>query len=123
MKYEPRRRHDMMGTWLFCYSQSMPTVCCKGLSSFIYYVGAALSLKSVFNAPFKERLAAYNSKLTWADSSCSDCISFLNAYKVCILYIYININIKREESTEKVIEIAKVLVTFNPKLESVASFS
>ncbi|KAJ4435831.1 hypothetical protein ANN_18450 [Periplaneta americana] len=45
-------------------------------------MGAAMSLKSVFSTPFQERLAAYNSKLTWADSSCSDCISFLNAYKV-----------------------------------------
>ena len=42
-----------------------------------------MSLKNVFSTPFQERLAAYNSKLTWADSSCSDCIGFLNAYKVC----------------------------------------
>ncbi|KAJ9575275.1 hypothetical protein L9F63_025775, partial [Diploptera punctata] len=45
-------------------------------------MGAAMSLKSVFSTPFQERLAAYNSKLTWADSSCSDCISFLNSYRV-----------------------------------------
>lgn len=45
-------------------------------------MGAAMSLKSVFSTPFQERLAAYNSKLTWADGSCSDCISFLNAYRV-----------------------------------------
>jgi hypothetical protein len=44
-----------------------------------------MSLKSVFSTPFQERLAAYNSKLTWADSSCSDCIGFLNAYRVCII--------------------------------------
>jgi len=49
------------------------------------YIGAAMSLKSVFSTPFQERLAAYNSKLTWADRSCSDCISFLNAYRVCII--------------------------------------
>jgi hypothetical protein len=46
------------------------------------YIGAAMSLKSLFSTPFQERLAAYNSKLTWADGSCSDCISFLNAYRV-----------------------------------------
>ncbi|PSN47186.1 putative ATP-dependent RNA helicase spindle-E [Blattella germanica] len=45
-------------------------------------MGAAMSLKSLFSTPFQERLLAYVSKLTWADSSCSDCISFLNAYKV-----------------------------------------
>jgi hypothetical protein len=44
-----------------------------------------MSLKSVFSTPFQERLAAYNSKLTWADSSCSDCVGFLNAYRVCII--------------------------------------
>jgi hypothetical protein len=49
------------------------------------YIGAAMSLKSVFSTPFQARLAAYNSKLTWADSSCSDCIAFLNAYRVCIM--------------------------------------
>ena len=54
-----------------------------------------MSLKSVFSTPFQERLAAYNSKLTWADSSCSDCISFLNAYRVCIVqkaYFIVSMN-------------------------------
>ncbi|XP_063226308.1 probable ATP-dependent RNA helicase spindle-E [Bacillus rossius redtenbacheri] len=45
-------------------------------------MGAAMSLKSMFSSPFQERLKAYNSKLTWADGSCSDLISFLNAYQV-----------------------------------------
>ncbi|KAL0275900.1 UNVERIFIED_CONTAM: hypothetical protein PYX00_003620 [Menopon gallinae] len=45
-------------------------------------MGACLSLKSVFNNPFRARLKAYNSKLDWADSSCSDCIAFLNVYQV-----------------------------------------
>jgi hypothetical protein len=58
------------------------------------YVGAGMSLKSVFNAPFQERLAAYNSKLTWADSSCSDCIGFLNAYKVCVLCVYMCLHLE-----------------------------
>jgi hypothetical protein len=92
---------DMMGRWLFCYSHSTPTVFYtrqrwlwllnyRYLGSFICYIGAAMSLKSVFNTPFKERLAAYNSKLTWADSSCSDCVSFLNAYKVCISHTHMH---------------------------------
>ncbi|XP_071453953.1 probable ATP-dependent RNA helicase spindle-E [Hetaerina americana] len=45
-------------------------------------MGAAMSTKSVFSAPFQERLKAYYSKLTWANSSCSDSVAFLNAYKV-----------------------------------------
>lgn len=52
------------------------------MSKFNGLSGAAMSLKSVFSSPFKEQLAAYHSKLTWADSSCSDSIAFLNAYKV-----------------------------------------
>ncbi|XP_041969908.1 probable ATP-dependent RNA helicase spindle-E isoform X2 [Aricia agestis] len=45
-------------------------------------MAAAMSVKSVFSSPFKERLNAYNSKLTWADGSTSDCIALLNVYKV-----------------------------------------
>ncbi|XP_026760545.2 probable ATP-dependent RNA helicase spindle-E [Galleria mellonella] len=45
-------------------------------------MAAAMSVKSIFNSPFRERLNAYNSKLTWADGSTSDCIAFLNVYKV-----------------------------------------
>lgn len=45
-------------------------------------MGAAMSVRNMFSTPFRERMAAYHSKLTWADSSCSDCIAFLNAYKV-----------------------------------------
>ncbi|GLH06847.1 Probable ATP-dependent RNA helicase spindle-E [Gryllus bimaculatus] len=45
-------------------------------------IGAALSLKSMFSSPFQERMAAYDSKLMWADSSCSDSIAFLNAFNV-----------------------------------------
>ncbi|KAG8222127.1 hypothetical protein J437_LFUL002124 [Ladona fulva] len=45
-------------------------------------MGAAMSTKSVFSTPFQERLKAYVSKLTWANSSCSDCVAFLNAYKL-----------------------------------------
>lgn len=44
-----------------------------------------MSLKSIFCNPFKARLKAYNSKLDWADSSCSDCIAFLNVYQVSLL--------------------------------------
>ncbi|CAB3245863.1 unnamed protein product [Arctia plantaginis] len=45
-------------------------------------MAAAMSVKNVFSSPFRERLNAYNSKLTWADGSTSDCIAFLNVYKV-----------------------------------------
>ncbi|XP_059053165.1 probable ATP-dependent RNA helicase spindle-E [Achroia grisella] len=45
-------------------------------------MAAAMSVKSLFSSPFRERLNAYNSKLTWADGSTSDCIAFLNVYKV-----------------------------------------
>ncbi|CAG9565445.1 unnamed protein product [Danaus chrysippus] len=45
-------------------------------------MAAGLSVKNVFSSPFRERLNAYNSKLTWADGSTSDCIALLNVYKV-----------------------------------------
>lgn len=45
-------------------------------------IGCCMTSKSIFSAPFKERLESYNAKLTWADSSCSDPIACLNAYQV-----------------------------------------
>ncbi|KAG6449953.1 hypothetical protein O3G_MSEX006321 [Manduca sexta] len=45
-------------------------------------MAAAMSVKNIFNTPFRERLNAYNSKLTWADGSTSDSIALLNVYKV-----------------------------------------
>lgn len=42
-------------------------------------------MKNVFNTPFRERLNAYKSKLTWADGATSDCVAFLNVYKVFFL--------------------------------------
>nr|XP_026494263.1 probable ATP-dependent RNA helicase spindle-E [Vanessa tameamea] len=45
-------------------------------------MAAGMSVKNVFSSPFRERLNAYNSKLTWADGSTSDCIALLNVYKV-----------------------------------------
>ncbi|CAG4957696.1 unnamed protein product [Colias eurytheme] len=45
-------------------------------------MAAAMSVKNVFSSPFRERMNAYNSKLTWADGSTSDCVAFLNVYKV-----------------------------------------
>ncbi|XP_045776416.1 probable ATP-dependent RNA helicase spindle-E [Maniola jurtina] len=45
-------------------------------------MAAGMSVKNVFSSPFRERLNAYNSKLTWADGSTSDCIAILNVYKV-----------------------------------------
>ncbi|XP_052744057.1 probable ATP-dependent RNA helicase spindle-E isoform X2 [Bicyclus anynana] len=45
-------------------------------------MAAGMSVKNIFSSPFRERLNAYNSKLTWADGSMSDCIAMLNVYKV-----------------------------------------
>ncbi|CAH0728336.1 unnamed protein product, partial [Brenthis ino] len=45
-------------------------------------MAAGMSVKNVFSSPFRERLNAYNSKLTWADGSTSDSIALLNVYKV-----------------------------------------
>ncbi|XP_061721919.1 uncharacterized protein LOC133528537 isoform X1 [Cydia pomonella] len=45
-------------------------------------MAAALSVKNVCSSPFRERLNAYNAKLTWADGSTSDCVAFLHIYKV-----------------------------------------
>lgn len=50
-------------------------------------MGAAMTLKSVFSTPFEKKLEAYNGRLAWADSSSSDCISFLNAYNVSKYYL------------------------------------
>lgn len=49
----------------------------------VIVAAASMSVKNLFSNPFRERLNAYNSKLTWADGSTSDCIAFLNVYKVC----------------------------------------
>lgn len=45
-------------------------------------MGSAMSVKSIFSSPFQERLKAYNTKLTWADGSTSDCLAALNVYQV-----------------------------------------
>uniref|UniRef100_A0A1B6DS36 Probable ATP-dependent RNA helicase spindle-E n=1 Tax=Clastoptera arizonana TaxID=38151 RepID=A0A1B6DS36_9HEMI len=45
-------------------------------------MGCAMSVKSIFREPFQEQLQIYNSKLTWADSTCSDLVAYLNAYQV-----------------------------------------
>ncbi|KAI5643102.1 helicase associated domain (HA2) domain-containing protein [Phthorimaea operculella] len=45
-------------------------------------MAASMSVKNIFSSPFRERLNAYNSKLTWADGSTSDCIAHYNVYKV-----------------------------------------
>ncbi|XP_045453165.1 probable ATP-dependent RNA helicase spindle-E [Melitaea cinxia] len=45
-------------------------------------MAAAMSVKNIFSSPFRERLNAYNSRLTWADGSTSDCIALLNVYRV-----------------------------------------
>ncbi|GIX99928.1 ATP-dependent RNA helicase TDRD9 [Caerostris darwini] len=44
-------------------------------------IAASLSLQSFFARPFQKLLDAYRSRLSWADSTFSDCICFLNAYQ------------------------------------------
>ncbi|XP_024080639.1 probable ATP-dependent RNA helicase spindle-E [Cimex lectularius] len=43
-------------------------------------MASAMAVKSIFSTPFKQQLAAYSSKLSWADSSFSDPVAFLNVY-------------------------------------------
>ncbi|XP_015171720.1 PREDICTED: probable ATP-dependent RNA helicase spindle-E [Polistes dominula] len=45
-------------------------------------IGCSMSIKDMFCNPFGKKLLAYNVKLTWANDSESDCIAFLNVYKV-----------------------------------------
>ncbi|XP_014605704.1 PREDICTED: probable ATP-dependent RNA helicase spindle-E [Polistes canadensis] len=45
-------------------------------------IGCSMTIKDMFCSPFRKKLLAYNVKLTWANDSESDCISFLNVYKV-----------------------------------------
>ncbi|XP_076166049.1 tudor domain containing 9 protein spindle E isoform X1 [Ptiloglossa arizonensis] len=47
-------------------------------------IAASLTVKDMFNSPFQQKLLAYNVRLSWADGSCSDCIAFMNVYKVWI---------------------------------------
>ncbi|XP_076750927.1 tudor domain containing 9 protein spindle E [Xylocopa sonorina] len=47
-------------------------------------IAASLSVKDMFNNPFQQKMLAYNVKLSWAANSSSDCIAFMNVYKVWI---------------------------------------
>lgn len=47
-------------------------------------IAASLAVKDMFSNPFEQKLLAYNVKLSWAANSCSDCIAFMNVYKVWI---------------------------------------
>lgn len=47
-------------------------------------IAACLTVKDMFNNPFQQKLLAYNVRLNWADNSCSDCIAFMNVYRVWI---------------------------------------
>lgn len=47
-------------------------------------IAASMSVKDVFNNPFQKKLLAYNIKYNWSYNSTSDCITFLNVYKVWI---------------------------------------
>ncbi|XP_078043923.1 putative ATP-dependent RNA helicase spindle-E [Augochlora pura] len=48
-------------------------------------IAACLAVKDVFDSPFQQKMSAYNTRLTWAADSSSDCIAFMNVYKVWIL--------------------------------------
>ncbi|KAI4485731.1 hypothetical protein M0802_012565 [Mischocyttarus mexicanus] len=45
-------------------------------------IGCSMTIQNMFCNPFGQKLLAYNVKLTWANDSESDCIAFLNVYKV-----------------------------------------
>ncbi|XP_068981713.1 probable ATP-dependent RNA helicase spindle-E [Bombus flavifrons] len=47
-------------------------------------IAAALSVKDMLNNPFQQKLLAFNVRLNWAANSCSDCVTFMNVYKVWI---------------------------------------
>ncbi|XP_076283323.1 tudor domain containing 9 protein spindle E isoform X2 [Lasioglossum baleicum] len=47
-------------------------------------IAASLAVKDMFNSPFQQKMLAYNVRLQWASSSCSDCIAFMNVYNVWI---------------------------------------
>ncbi|VVD01565.1 unnamed protein product [Leptidea sinapis] len=55
----------------------------------------------VANSPFRERLNAYNSKLTWADGSTSDCIAFLNVLIAGAFYPQYFVQVGGEEDRER----------------------
>ncbi|XP_023227156.1 ATP-dependent RNA helicase TDRD9-like [Centruroides sculpturatus] len=45
-------------------------------------IAASLSLKDFFAKPFQKFLEAYKSRLSWSHGTFSDCIAYLNAYKL-----------------------------------------
>ncbi|CAK9813370.1 Probable ATP-dependent RNA helicase spindle-E [Anthophora quadrimaculata] len=45
-------------------------------------IAASLNVKDMFSNPFNQKLLAYNVRLSWATNSRSDCIAFMNVYKV-----------------------------------------
>lgn len=47
-----------------------------------FYSAAAISHQNIFSTPFNERMKAYQSRLSWADCSCSDLIAYLHVYVV-----------------------------------------
>lgn len=44
-------------------------------------IGAALSVKSMFNSPFKKKIESYKARLSWSGQSCSDCLTYWQAYE------------------------------------------
>lgn len=46
------------------------------------FLACGLSIKSLFSQPFNKRLEAYTQKLSWANNSYSDPISYIAPYQV-----------------------------------------
>uniref|UniRef100_A0A8C4QL78 RNA helicase n=1 Tax=Eptatretus burgeri TaxID=7764 RepID=A0A8C4QL78_EPTBU len=44
-------------------------------------IAAALSLRSFFLSPFKQRIVGFRSKLAWAGGTSSDCLAIVNTFK------------------------------------------
>ncbi|XP_008211194.1 probable ATP-dependent RNA helicase spindle-E [Nasonia vitripennis] len=63
-------------------------------------MAAAMAVKPMFSNPFQKRMEAYYAKVHWADGSTSDCLTFLNAFKVWQRNIASNY-IKKKHHTER----------------------
>ncbi|XP_015109317.1 probable ATP-dependent RNA helicase spindle-E [Diachasma alloeum] len=61
-------------------------------------IGASMSVKNMFSAPFKEKMQAYRAKLLWARNTNSDGIAFLNAFKAFMNFKFQNSRAKDPSS-------------------------
>ncbi|KAL7306698.1 hypothetical protein TKK_0001370 [Trichogramma kaykai] len=63
-------------------------------------MAASMAVRSIFSYPFQKRMQAYEHKIDWADGSTSDCLAFLNAYRVWQRHIIAN-HFKRKSQAER----------------------